>query len=414
MAKIRRFPAVHPPADLAPRVADLPYDVYSTEEARAKIEREEASFLQVDLPLATLPVGEDASDYTRLAKRARARLDSMKEEGYFIKDDQARLYLYELTMEGHSQLGLVAAASVDDYLDDTIKKHEFTRKDKEADRTHHVDVLDANTGPIFLTYQDTDKIRDLIGIQASKEPAVDFVSDDGVGHRIWSIKDDKNVAALEEAFKEVPSLYIADGHHRSASAVSVALKRREENPGYTGEEEFNYFLSILFPTDQVQVFDYNRLVADLNGLSREDLWELLEEVFYLEEAPKSPYKPEAKGTFGLYLEGTWYKLRVKEGAYEEGPVSSLDASILQDLVLKPFLGIDDPRTNERIDFVGGIRGLGELEERVDSGEMALAFSLYPTSLDDLMAVADAGLVMPPKSTWFEPKPRSGLFIHDLS
>ncbi|MDO5037709.1 MAG: DUF1015 family protein [Tissierellia bacterium] len=413
MAKIRRFQAVHPPKDLAPRVAALPYDVYNTQEARALIEKEPASFLQVDLPLATMEAQTDPKDYDLLGKKALENYQAMKEAGYFLKDRQAKIYLYELTMEGQSQLGLVASASVDDYLDDTIKKHEFTRKDKETDRIHHVDSLDANTGPIFLTYRNTPLIKEIMEEKRAQDPLVAFVSEDGVGHRIWAIEDEGKLDQLEEAFGKLEALYIADGHHRSASAVQVALKRRKDHPDYTGEEEFNFFLAILFPMEEVRVMDYNRVVADLNGLDEASFLEALKENFLLEEAPTSPYQPEGKGTFGLYLGENWYKLTLKDGLAPDDPVASLDVSLLQDLVLDPILGIKDPRTDERIDFIGGIRGLKELERRVHE-DMTLAFALYPTSLEELMTVADAGRVMPPKSTWFEPKPRSGLFIHELS
>lgn len=404
---IRGFKAVRPKREFAEEVAALPYDVYSVDEAREIINKNPKSFLQVDLPAATLD-----EDIENLNEVALSNFNSLKDKGYFYKEDKNKLYIYELTMNGKSQVGLVASSSVDEYLNGKIKKHEFTRKEKETDRINHVDKLDANTGPIFLTYRAVDEINKIIEEETSKAPELDFTTEDGVNHKVWTINDMTKVSKLIEEFKNVENFYIADGHHRCASAAKVGVKRREENKDYTGDEEFNYFLSILFPSNEVEIMDYNRVVKDLNGLTEEEFLEKLKENFEVELSKTSPYKPEAKGNFGLYLDGKWYKLQVKEEFVKDDIIERLDVSILQNLVLDKILGIKDPRTDARIDFVGGIRGLKELEKRTRE-DMKIAFALYPTSLDELFEVADAGEVMPPKSTWFEPKPLSGLFIHEL-
>ncbi|MDO5040537.1 MAG: DUF1015 family protein [Peptoniphilus sp.] len=409
MATIKAFKAVRPKTEYSAKVAALPYDVYNTKEAREEINKNPLSFLQVDLPLATLP--EDFhGDNLEINRHAVINFKKMWDEGYFMQEDENCLYLYEMTMNNHVQLGLVCATSVDEYLDGTIKKHEKTRAEKEIDRINHIDALDANTGPIFLTYKNEEKIKNTIA-QCVKEPSeIDFISDDEVRHRIWTIRDEKTISDLENYFTEIPNLYIADGHHRSASAIKVSLKRREENPQFKGDEEFNYFMSILFPSDNVQIYDYNRVVKDLKGLSHEELLEKIEENFKLEKVDQK-LKPSKKSEFGMYLKGQWYKLTYN-GEMTGDEIEDLDVSILQNKLLSPILEIKDPRTDDRIDFIGGIRGLEELERRVGE-DMEIAFSLYPTSLDELMTVANANKEMPPKSTWFEPKPRSGLFIHKL-
>jgi uncharacterized protein (DUF1015 family) len=338
----------------------------------------------------------------------------MTADGIFTNDESHGYYIYRLTMDGRSQAGLAGCASIDDYLAGRIKKHELTRAEKEADRIRHVDTLNANTGPIFLTCRPSDRLSAVISrVMETREPLYDFVSDDGVGHTIWSIGGEA-VTEIEKIFADIPALYIADGHHRCASAVRVGEKRRGENPDYTGDEEYNYFLSVVFPADQLRIMDYNRVVADLNGMSTDEFLAKLGEKFTVEEyAGEGRPKPGTKHTFGLYVDGKWYTMKAKPGIWDDAdPVSRLDVSILQNNVLAPLLGIDDPRTDERIDFVGGIRGLGELERRVGS-DMKAAFALYPTTMDDLMDIADAGHIMPPKSTWFEPKLRSGLLIHPL-
>lgn len=409
MVQIRKFSAVRPMNELADRVAALPYDVYSVEEAKREIEKEKYSFLKVDSPIATLPDGTDEKSQ-EVYNRAKQNFDEMK-ENILIKDEKANLYLYELTFEGRRQLGLVCCVSIDDYLDDTIKKHENTRTEKEDDRIKHIDVLDANTGPIFLIYDDRIKINSILEDIVSSVPEINFTTSDDVTHRVWTIKNEAIIKTLESEFEKVNNLYIADGHHRAAAAVKVAEMRRLENPNYTGEEEFNFFMSILYPKSQVKIYDYNRVVKDLNGLSDNDFIETIKKDFYIENVDKE-FAPKENGEFGMYINGEWYKIKLKNNIESTSVIDKLDVSILQNKVLDNILGIKDPRTDDRIDFIGGIRGIKELERRVDE-DMKVAFALYPTSLKELMNIADLGEVMPPKSTWFEPKPRSGLFIHEL-
>ena len=414
MATIKPFKAVRPFPEKAQDVAALPYDVYNRKEAAAAARGKLDSFLRVDRPETTLDDRIKIND-PLVYETARKNLEKLFYRNALTQDTKDCLYIYELIMDGRSQIGLVVCTAIDEYLDNTIKKHELTRADKEADRIKHVDACDANTGPIFLTYRGQESINVIVD-QWRKEnaPVYDFVSDDGISHRAWVIDDDSIINGLRDQFKQVESLYIADGHHRSASAVKVGLMRREANPNYTGEEEFNYFLSVLFPDEQLYIMDYNRVVKDLNGLTVDEFLKALSEKFTIEERGAEAVKPDKKGSFGLYLDDKWYLLTVKEGVYDaDDPVNSLDVAILQNNVLVPVLGIGDIRTDERIDFVGGIRGLKELERRVHD-DMMLAFAMHPTSIDELMNIADADLLMPPKSTWFEPKLRSGLFIHKLS
>lgn len=414
MATIRPFMAIRPAANYAKDVAALPYDVMNSEEAREMVKDKPWSFLHVDKAEVDLPVGTDIYSPEVYAK-AKENLDNMVANGVMGQDLLPNLYIYRLTMNGKSQTGLVCCTSVDEYIDGTIKKHELTRADKEADRIRHVDTLNANTGPIFLAYKENPDAKAIIdGWTASVAPVYDFVSEDGIGHTVWVIDSDTEIGMLVQSFQNVKNLYIADGHHRNASAVKVALKRREEKPDYTGEEEFNYYLSVLFAADDLYIMDYNRVVKDLNGYDAVGFLEEIGKKFIVEPYNgDGPYKPEEIHTFGLYLEGKWFKMTAKEEIITDDPVLGLDVSILQKELLEPVLAIGDPRTDKRIDFVGGIRGLEELERRVDSGEMKLAFSMFPTSMAELMDVADEGMTMPPKSTWFEPKLRSGLFIHDL-
>lgn len=414
MATIRPFMAIRPAANYAKDVAALPYDVMNSEEAREMVKDKPWSFLHVDKAEVDLPVGTDIYSPEVYAK-AKENLDNMVANGVMGQDLLPNLYIYRLTMNGKSQTGLVCCTSVDEYIDGTIKKHELTRADKEADRIRHVDTLNANTGPIFLAYKENPDAKAIIdGWTASVAPVYDFVSEDGIGHTVWVIDSDTEIGMLVQSFQNVKNLYIADGHHRNASAVKVALKRREAKPDYTGEEEFNYYLSVLFAADDLYIMDYNRVVKDLNGYDAVGFLEEIGKKFIVEPYNgDDPYKPEEIHTFGLYLEGKWFKMTAKEEIITDDPVLGLDVSILQKELLKPVLAIGDPRTDKRIDFVGGIRGLEELERRVDSGEMKLAFSMFPTSMAELMDVADEGMTMPPKSTWFEPKLRSGLFIHDL-
>lgn len=414
MATIRPFMAIRPAANYAKDVAALPYDVMNSEEAREMVKDKPWSFLHVDKAEVDLPVGTDIYSPEVYAK-AKENLDNMVANGVLGQDLLPNLYIYRLTMNGKSQTGLVCCTSVDEYIDGTIKKHELTRADKEADRIRHVDTLNANTGPIFLAYKENPDAKAIIdGWTSSVAPVYDFVSEDGIGHTVWVIDSDTEIGMLVQSFRNVKNFYIADGHHRNASAVKVALKRREAKPDYTGEEEFNYYLSVLFAADELYVMDYNRVVKDLNGYDAVGFLEEIGKKFIVEPYNgDGPYRPEEIHTFGLYLEGKWFKLTAKEEIITDDPVLGLDVSILQKELLEPVLAIGDPRTDKRIDFVGGIRGLKALEERVDSGEMKLAFSMFPTSMAELMDVADEGLTMPPKSTWFEPKLRSGLFIHDL-
>ncbi len=415
MAVIRPFRALRPIPSLVDKVAALPYDVMSSDEARDMVRGNPYSFLHIDKAEIDLDIGTDIYD-DRVYAQARNNLDRMTAEGVFIQDQEPCLYIYRQKLAHRTQTGLVACLSIDDYMSDTIKKHELTRADKEQDRIRHVDRCDAQTGPIFITYRHQEEIASLIDNWASQhQPLYDFISEDGIAHTVWIIDDSGVIERLQGLFSSVSALYIADGHHRSASAVQVGMQRRAENPQYTGTEEYNYFLAVVFPDKDLYIMDYNRLVRDLNNLTPEGFLTLLEKDFEVQVNPQvGPYQPQEPKTYGMFLEGVWYILKARPGSYDAtDPVARLDVSILQNNLLGPVLGINNPRTDKRIDFVGGARGLGELEERVGS-DMKVAFAMYPTSIDDLMAIADAGQIMPPKSTWFEPKLRSGIFIHKLS
>ncbi|ODA40357.1 DUF1015 family protein [Desulfosporosinus sp. BG] len=412
MATIRPFNSVRPRGDLANKVAALPYDVYNRQEALEEVIKEPLSFLKIDRAETQFPEDFDPYD-TKVYEQARDSLRDMLKEGVLIKESQNCYYVYELTMAGRSQTGLVGCAAIDDYLNNVIKKHEKTREDKEIDRINHVDVCDAQTGPIFLAYRSQKIINEVIEAIKKGNPLYDFIAPDGVKHTIWKIADQSNIETISKEFKTIHSIYIADGHHRTASAVKVGLKRRAENPGYTGEEEFNFFLSVLFPHDQLMILDYNRVVKDLNGYSKDGFLTEVAKAFLVQEMGAEPFKPSEKATFGMYLEGVWYKLTAKDEIRSTDPVEGLDVAVLQNHLLTPVLNIKDIRTDKRIDFVGGIRGLKELEKRANS-DMKLAFSMFPTSINELFEVSDADQLMPPKSTWFEPKLRSGLFIHELS
>lgn len=416
MAVIRPFQAVRPAEDKAALVAALPYDVMNSDEARQMVQGNPYSFLHVDKAEIDLDPAIDLYD-TRVYEKARDNLNGMIESGVFCQDEKPCLYIYKQVMNGRTQIGIVACASIDDYKNNVIRKHELTRADKEQDRINHVDYCDANTGPIFLTYRSRDEVNEIINAQmAAKPPVYDFVSEDGIGHTVWVMDDDAVINNLCHIFAQVDNLYIADGHHRCASANRVGGMRRAENPGYTGQEEFNYFLSVIFPDNHLYIMDYNRIVKDLNGNTAESFMQKVAEKFTVTPyAGSDALKPEKKHTYGMYLAGAWYLLEAKEGTFDpRDPVAQLDVSILQNNLLSPILGIGDPRTDKRIDFVGGIRGLDTLSAQVDSGQMAVAFSMYPTTMEDLMDIADADAIMPPKSTWFEPKLRSGLFVHKLS
>ena len=412
MAVVKPFICIRPAKEHAAEVAALPYDVYNRKEACAAVKGNPLSFLNIDR--AETQFSDDVDTYADCVyEKARELLDSQIADGIYVTDAGDHYYLYELTMDGRSQTGIVACCSIDDYVNGLIKKHENTREEKELDRIRHVDTVNAQTGPIFLAYRQNTALKEIVAEEKTKPALYDFVSDDGIRHRVWRIDGADRTDAIEAAFAAIPSTYIADGHHRAASAVKVGLKRRTKHPGYTGEEPFNYFLSVLFPDEELMILPYNRVVRDLNGMSTEQFFEKLKEKFELEEIGKEPYAPVQKGTFGMYLDGTWYALKILPQYRSADPVKGLDVSILQDHLLAPVLGIGDPRTDKRIDFIGGIRGLKELERRVGE-DMEVAFSMYPTSIEELLSVADAGLLMPPKSTWFEPKLRSGLFIHRLS
>ena len=412
MAVVKPFICIRPAKENAAKVAALPYDVYNRKEACAAVKGNPLSFLNIDREETQF--SDDVDTYADCVyEKARELLDSQIADGIYVTDAGDHYYLYELTMDGRSQTGIVACCSIDDYVNGVIKKHENTREEKELDRIRHVDTVNAQTGPIFLAYRQNTALKEIVAEEKTKPALYDFVSDDGIRHRVWRIDGADRTDAIEAAFAAIPSTYIADGHHRAASAVKVGLKRRTEHPGYTGEEPFNYFLSVLFPDEELMILPYNRVVRDLNGMSTEQFFEKLKEKFELEEIRKEPYAPVQKGTFGMYLDGTWYALKILPQYRSADPVKGLDVSILQDHLLAPVLGIGDPRTDKRIDFIGGIRGLKELKRRVGE-DMEVAFSMYPTSIEELLSVADAGLLMPPKSTWFEPKLRSGLFIHRLS
>lgn len=411
MAVIKPFACIRPREDLAEKIAALPYDVYNREEAKAAVAGNDLSFLRIDR--AETQFDDSVDTYADCVyQKAHDLLWGMVQDGSFVDDRERAYYIYELTMDGRAQTGIVACASIDDYQNQVIKKHENTRADKEVDRIRHVDTCDAQTGPIFLAYRSKKMINDIVSMKKLEKPLYDFVADDGVKHTVWKIDEECKVGMLEQAFEQIDSIYIADGHHRAASAVKVGLKRRAEHPDYDGTEEFNYFLSVLFPDDQLMIMDYNRVLKDLNGYTAHEFLDKLADKFDVEPSPQA-YRPTKKGEVGMYLEKQWYKLTAKPQICSDDPVDGLDVSILQKEVLTPLLGIQDPKTDKRIDFVGGIRGLAELERRADS-DMKLAFSMYPTSIGELFAVADAGLLMPPKSTWFEPKLRSGLFIHSIA
>lgn len=411
MAEIRPFRCIRPSKEAASAVAALPYDVYDRKEAKEIVKKNPLSFLAVDRAETQFEDGKNPYA-PEVYEQAARTLKRWQQEGILTEDESPFYYLYELVMEGRAQTGIVACASVDDYSSGVIARHENTREEKEQDRICHVDVTNAHTGPIFLAYRSQEELNGLVALEKKKTPLYDFISEDGICHRVWKIEDPQKAEEIHRIFSGIPRVYIADGHHRAASAVKVAAMRREANPSWTGNEEFNYFLSVLFPDDQLMIMPYNRVVQDLNGLSREEFLKKTERYFVVTERGRKAFSPEQKGQVGMYLDGSWYQLDARPEICTDDPVKGLDVSILQDRILGPLLGIGDPRTDSRIRFVGGIRGLSELERLVDSGA-AVAFSMYPTSIRELFEVADAGLLMPPKSTWFEPKLRSGLFIHAI-
>lgn len=412
MATIKPFICVRPNEEVAEKVAALPYDVYNRQEALIETKKEPLSFLNIDRPETQFDETVDTYD-SRVYDKAKELLSAWIQNDIFLVEEQPCYYIYELTMGGRAQTGIVACASIDDYQNNIIKKHEKTREDKEKDRIQHVDTCSAQTGPIFLAYRQNPRIEEVVQEAKGEPPLYRFVSKDGIMHCVWKISDQQSRDVIYDGFGKTEDIYIADGHHRAASAVKVGLMRRQANPEYSGEEEFNYFLSVLFPDEQLQILPYNRVVKDLNGYSVEQFLLQLEKNFYVNERGEVPYSPVKKATFGMFLDSKWYELVAKEQLTKtEDPVESLDVAMLQTYLLQPILGIGDPRIDKRIDFIGGIRGLEELERRVNA-DMKVAFSLYPTSIEELFLVSDAGKLMPPKSTWFEPKVRSGLFIHQI-
>lgn len=412
MAVFKSFRAYRPAQRNQSLIPALPYDVMSSEEAREMVKGNSLSFLHVDRAEIDFPVGADK--YSReIYEKAKENLLALENTGAMIQDAAPCFYIYRQIMNGRAQVGLVGCASIDDYMNNIIKKHEKTLAKKEKDRINHVNITDANTGPIFLTYRKNTAINMTVSLWMNeKEPVYNFEADD-VLQTVWVVDDTEIINRLSSLFKDVENLYIADGHHRCASAVKVGQMRREENPNYTGNEEFNYFLAVAFPDNELEILDYNRVVKDLNGMSSDEFLSRVFENFEIKKE-NEPYHPTERHTFGMYLDKEWYSLKAKKSVINENdPVARLDVSILQESLLEPILGIQDPKNDSRIDFVGGIRGLGELERRAKT-DMRLAFSMYPTTTDDLIAIADAGKIMPPKSTWFEPKLLSGLFIHHLS
>ena len=411
MAKVKPFRAIRPAKGVEDKIAALPYDVYSSSEAREVVKKEPMSFLRIDRAETQFP--EDVDMYSdAVYQKAHDLLWGMIERGEFIREQKACYYIYELVYQERVQDGIAACVAVKDYTDGVIRRHENTRRDKEEDRIRHIDACQAQTGPIFLAYRSQQELQQIVEREKEREPVYDFETEDGVIHRVWIITSEKVIARITELFGQMDHLYIADGHHRAASAVRVGLQKAEAAKNPTGEEEFNYFLAVMFPKEQLRILDYNRVVKDLHGLSVEQFLEKLQEKFTV-EARTEAVSPEKKGTFGLYVDGTWYALTYKGDMDALETVDRLDVSILQKEVLDALLGIQDPKTDQRIKFVGGIRGLQELEKNVDQDGWAAAFSMYPTSMDELLDIADAGLLMPPKSTWFEPKLRSGLFIHEI-
>ena len=413
MAKIKPFKGVRPPKNYVTEVASRPYDVLNSEEARIEAEGNEKSLYHIIKPEIDFAPGTDEHD-SCVYDKAVENFNMFQDKGWLVQDTKEHYYIYAQTMNGRTQYGFVVAANVDDYMQGRIKKHELTRRDKEEDRMKHVRINNANVEPVFFAFPDNAELEAIIKNVTSNEPEYDFVANDGFGHHFWVINDDETIKRITELFDQIPSLYIADGHHRSAAAALVGHEKALANPNHTGEEEYNYFLAVAFPASHLNIIDYNRVVKDLNGLSDEEFLNAISQNFIIEEKGTEIYRPEKLHNFSLYLSGKWYSLTAKEGTYNDSdPIGVLDVTISSDLILRDILNIHDLRSDKRIDFVGGIRGLGELKKRVDSGEMAMALALYPVSMEQLINIADTGNIMPPKTTWFEPKLRSGLVIHKL-
>jgi len=411
--KVKPFRGVRPPKALVKEVASRPYDVLNSEEARKEAEGNEKSLYRIIKPEIDFPAGKDEHDedvYTRAAENFRM----FQEKGWLVQDDKEMYYVYAQTMNGKTQYGLVVGASVEDYMTGKIKKHELTRRDKEKDRMKHVRVNDANIEPVFFAYPDNPALNAIVAAVTAQLPEYDFVSVDGVGHHFWLIRDEEKVERITAIFGEMPAMYIADGHHRSAAAALVGAEKAKNNPHHTGDEEYNYFMAVCFPDSQLTIIDYNRVVKDLNGMTPDEFIKKLEKNFVVEPTGMEIQRPKNLHNFSVYLDGRSFSVTAKAGTYDDNdPIGQLDVTITSNLVLDEILGIKDLRSDKRIDFVGGIRGLNELKQRVDSGEMAVALALYPVSMKQLMEIADTGNIMPPKTTWFEPKLRSGLVIHKL-
>ncbi len=413
MAKVKPFKGVRPPRELVEEVASRPYDVLNSEEARAEAEGNPRSLYHIIKPEIDFAPGTDEHD-PRVYDKAVENFNAFQSNGWLVADDKEHYYIYAQTMDGRTQYGIVVAANVDDYMEGRIKKHELTRRDKEEDRMKHVRVNNANIEPVFFAFPDNEALQAVIDKVTAGKPEYDFTAPDGFGHHFWVIDDPDMIATVTEEFDKIPYLYIADGHHRTAAAALVGNEKAKANPSHKGDEEYNYFLAVAFPASHLKIIDYNRVVKDLNGMSPAEFLKALDKDFIVEEKGTEEYRPTALHNFSLYLDGRWYSLTAREGRYNDAdPIGVLDVTISSDLILRDLLGITDLRSDKRIDFVGGIRGLGELKRRVDSGEMAVALALYPVSMDQLMAIADSGNIMPPKTTWFEPKLRSGLVIHKL-
>ena len=415
MAIIKPFRGIRPPQSLVEEVESRPYDVLNSEEARKEAEGNEKSLYHIIKPEIDFPVGTDEHD-PRVYEKAAENFQKFQDKGWLLQDKKEQYYIYAQTMNGKTQYGLVVCAYVNDYLNGVIKKHELTRRDKEEDRMKHVRVNNANIEPVFFAYPDNKVLDAIVAKYAAQKPEYDFIAPiDGFGHQFWVIDKEEDIEAITKEFAAMPAMYIADGHHRSAAAALVGAEKAKQNPNHRGDEEYNYFMAVCFPANQLTIIDYNRVVKDLNGLSPAQFLDALKENFVVEEKGSDIYKPSQLHNFSLYLEGKWYSLTAKEGTYNDNdPIGVLDVTISSNLILDKILGIKDLRSDKRIDFVGGIRGLGELKKRVDNGEMKVALALYPVSMKQLMDIADSGNIMPPNTTWFEPKLRSGLVIHKLS
>jgi len=414
MAIIKAFKGIRPVNDKAAAIASVPYDVINKEEAREKISKNPLSFLRIIKPETNLP--DSIDQYApEVYLKGKENWEKMYNDGLFVQDQKPSLYVYAQTMDGRTQYGIVACAAVSDYMNNIIKKHEKTLPAKEEERMNHIRVSGVQYEPVFFTYRNVAEIDAIVAETIKKEPEYDFVAEDGFGHHFWVINNEETVNKLVSLFADVPYTYVADGHHRTAAAALVGNEKMKNNPNHTGNEEYNFFLAVHFPDNQLHIIDYNRVVKDLNGLSEQEFFQKLQEVFQVEKHGENVYKPAKPHEFSMYISGNWYKLTAKPHTYDDSdPIGCLDVSVLSDYCLRDILGVEDLRKTKRVDFVGGIRGLGELKKRVDSGEMAVAFALYPVSMDQLMTIADTDNIMPPKTTWFEPKLRSGLVIHSLS